>query len=253
MRYRIELAPDPNTNLALRAKYVAAFGSACYLSEANTFDCFYRTWKKACEDAVKIGTVSGNAPYDPGYTCQPVGNGDYTLQIGPNVANITRIIFDKAPRQSPLIDVMGMPTAVNGPYRSLPEPQVLGPGEDFYEYTFDKNGVKIQQRLLILQVNRNTHGGQIHSDLAGFEYPCDGPTKPMCKEPLILQEGSQYDPDAVQVHHVVRKSDQRCCPWGTNSNTNAVVISRKLNQYFHYKYPAADEVSWVNKLPAYTP
>ena len=87
MRCRIPLAGNPSTDVALRNKYVAAFGSACYLSVVDTFDCFYKQWPAACGDAVKIGLVSGNAPYDEGYTCQPDGAGNYTLQIGPDVAN----------------------------------------------------------------------------------------------------------------------------------------------------------------------
>ena len=126
--------------------------------------------------------------------------------------------------------------AVNGPYRNLPEPQKLGPGEPFGE----------PQKALILQTNRNNNSGEIHSDLAGFEYPCDGPDKPLCKEPLLLKEGDQYHPDAVEVHHVIRKKDKRCCAWGTNSSGNAVVISRKLNQFLTNDNPSADEVTWVN-------
>lgn len=142
-----------------------------------------------------------------------------------------------------------MPTAVNGPYRNLPEPQDLAPGNNFYKSVVDKNGNKIEQKELILQANRNAHpgdggGGEIHSDFAGFEYPCDGPEKPLCKEPLVLQVALQYADNAAQVHHVIRMNDQRCCAWGTNSNANAVVISGKLNRFFWYKYPSIDEVNW---------
>ena len=119
MRYRIPLVGNPSTDMALRNKYIAAFGTACYMSEANTFDCFYKEWKAACADAAKIGEVSGNAPYDQGYTCQPVGNEDYTLQVGPDIANKITINYQAAPRQTPLIDVDGVPTEVNGPYRNL--------------------------------------------------------------------------------------------------------------------------------------
>lgn len=195
----------------------------------------------------------GNAPYDPNYDCKAVGNGDYTLQIGPDSANKLFIYLVDAPRQSPLIEIGGTPTAVNGPYRNLPEPQVLAPGERFYNDVIDENGNKIKQRELILQTNRNKNGSELHSNLADFEYPCDGPDKPLCKEPLVLKDGDQYDADAAEVHHVIRRRDKRCCAWGTNSNSNAVVISRKLNQYFTNKYPRADEITWVNNIPAYTP
>lgn len=254
MRYRIPLAGNPSTDLALRGKYIAAFGTACYMSEIDTFDCFYKPWKAACADAVKIGEVSGNAAYDKGYTCQRVGNGDYTLQVGPDIANSITINFQAAPRQTPLIEINGTPTEVNGPYRNLNEPQQLGPGIDFYKMTVDENGTAIVQRDLILKVNRDAHGGEIHSDLPGFTYPCEENGKPkMCTEPLVLKAEPQYDPEAAQVHHVVRRKDKRCCPWGTNSNKNAAVISRQLNIYLTNTPPTADEVVQINQVQAYTP
>jgi len=228
MRYRLPLVGNPSTDVALRNKYIAAFGTACYMSEADTFDCFYEKWQAACADAVKIGEVSGNAPYDKGYTCQPVGNGDYTLQIGPDVALKITINYQAAPRQTPLLDLDGMPTEVNGPYRNLTEPKKLGPGEDFYcpSGQVGDDGKILKQRDWILQVNQKKHG-EIHSDLAGFEYPCgvDENCKPTtCIEPLVLKAGPKNDPEAVQVHHVVPRNDQRSCRWGTNSNKNAAVV-----------------------------
>jgi hypothetical protein len=95
------------------------------------FNCFYKKWKDACSDAVKIAEVYGAAPFDKGYTCQPAGNGDYTLQVGPDIANKITIYYENALRQTPLIEVDGMPTEVSGPYRNVIEPQKLGPGEDF--------------------------------------------------------------------------------------------------------------------------
>ena len=123
MRYHIQLVGNPSMDVALRNTYFAAFGTACYMSEVTTFDCFYKKWETACADAVKIGEVSGNAPYDKGYTCQPVGNGDYTLQVGSDVANKITINYQHAPRQTALTEINGTPTEVNGPYRDLPEPK----------------------------------------------------------------------------------------------------------------------------------
>jgi len=256
MRYRIPLDGNPSSDVALRDKYIAAFGDACYMSEGNAFNCFYKKWQDACADAVKIAEVYGAAPFDKGYTCQPVGNGDYTLQVGPDVANKITIYYEAAPRETPLIEIDGVPTEVIGPYRNLTEPQQITPGERFYCNTVDKNGNTVVQHDLIIQTNRQAHEGTIHSDLAGFEYPCgeDANCQPiLCKEPLVLKAGPQYDPDAAQVHHVVRRKDLRGCDWGTNSNKNAVVISRKLNGRLLNKYPSAEEVKRVNQVPAYTP
>ena len=87
MRYRIPLDGNPSSDVALREKYIAAFGDACYRSEGNAFNCFYKKWQDVCADAVKIAEGYGVAPFDKGYTCQPVGNGDYTLQVSPDVAH----------------------------------------------------------------------------------------------------------------------------------------------------------------------
>ena len=259
LRYHIPLDGNPSMDVELRSKYIAAFGSACYLSEADTFDCFYKKWQDACADAVKIGEVAGAAPFDKGYTCQPVvGTEDYTLQVGPDVANKITINYQAAPRQSPRIEVDGVPTEVNGPYRNLTEPQKLGPGQDFYcpSGQVGADGKPLNQRDFILQSNRKAHGGKLHSDLAGFVYQCgkDESCNPkFCKEPDDLKEGLQNDPDAAQVHHVVRRLDLRSCLWGTNSNKNAAVVSRKLNRYLTNSYPSEDEVTQINKLPSSAP
>ncbi|MEP7125937.1 MAG: hypothetical protein ABJE95_33705, partial [Byssovorax sp.] len=250
---------NPSTDVALRSKYIAAFGSACYLSEVDTFDCFYEKWQDACADAVKIAEVSGNAPFDKGYTCQPVvGTDDYSLQVGPDVANQITINYQAAPRQSPLIEVDGVPTEVSGPYRDLTGPEKVGPGEEFYckSGQVGADGKSLNQRAWILQVNRKANGGTLKSDLAGFVYKCgrDENCKDIiCTEPDDLKEGPSSDPEAVQVHHVVRRKDQRGCFWGTNSNKNAAVVSRKLNIYLTNSYPSEGEVKAINKLPSSAP
>jgi hypothetical protein len=111
----------------------------------------------------------------------------------------------------------------------------------------------------ILKLNRNAHGGEIHSDLAGFMWPCEDNGVPKtCTEPLVLKDPgekgvSQYDPLAGEVHHVVPMTDKRSCPWGTNSNKNAAVISNKLNKFLWNNYPPANEVLQINSAPAYAP
>jgi hypothetical protein len=257
MRYRIPLLGNPGTDVALRNKYIGAFGAACYISEANTFDCFYEKWEAACADAVKIGELAGNQPYDTGYTCQPVGNGDYTLQIGADVALYITINYQAAPRQTPLVEINGVPTEVNGPYRNLTEPNTVGPGQLFDCATVgvDANGDTLTQRKWIVQVNRNAHGGKIHSDLAGFKWPCENEKcePETCEEPLVLPDPEDPVATYPNVHHVVPRQDQRSCPWGTNSHKNAAVISAKLNGYFKNNDPPADEVKLLNNAPAYAP
>ncbi len=257
MRYRIPLLGNPGFDVDLRNKYIGAFGDACYMSEANTFDCFYKTWQAACADAVKIAELAGNQPYDRGYTCQPVGDGNYTLQVGADIALKITINYQAAPRQTPLVEVDGVPTEVNGPYRNLTEPKKLEVGQDFYcpSGQVDAQANPLNQHDWILLVNSKAHDGQLQSDLAGFEYPCvDEECKPtICKEPLDLKTGPKGDPYAAQVHHVVPRKDQRSCPWGANSNKNAAVISRKLNRYLTNRNPPADEVKRLNNATAYIP
>jgi len=257
MRYHIPLAGNPSTDVALRNKYIAAFGSACYMSEVNTFDCFYQKWQAACDDAAKIGEVSGNAPYDKDHTCQPDGVGNYTLQIGPDVANKIVINYQAAPRQTPLVEVDGGPTAVNGPYRNLTDPAGVGPGQDFYGNSGipDGDGGVLKQRDWILQVNKKEHDGGVRSDLAGFTWTCEGadggPTT--CIEPDFLPDPLDLVATAPEVHHVVPRKDLRCCPWGTNSYKNAAVISRGLNRFFSNNNPPVEEVKQLNSAKAYSP
>jgi len=250
MRYHIQLIGNPSTDVALRNKYIAAFGSACYMSVASTFDCFYKEWQAACADAVQIAEVAGYPPYAKGYTCQPDGTGNYTLQVGANVANKITIDYLSAPLQTPLTEVDGVPTAVNGPYRDLPdpEPQKLGPGRRFRCAQIDG----VQQRERILQMNRDANGGQLRSDLKGYTYACPEKAPMMCEEPELL-DNKQYDPDSAEVHHVVPMKDRRLCPWGTNSNENAAVISSRLNKFLTNKNPPADEVAKINAIPPYLP
>jgi hypothetical protein len=269
MRYRIPLDGNPTMDLELRKKYIEAFRDACYMSDAtpSTFNCFYKTWEKACEDAAKIGEVSGNAPYAQGYKCQPVGNGDYTLQIGPDPANKLFVTFEPAPRQTPLVEVDGVLVEVSGPYRDLPEPPTLGPGHEFNNCdsgVLAADGTSLLQHEYILQVDRKAHGGEIHSDLAGFKWPCEvynancEKVSAECEEPLVLHDPKSktppFDPGLLpEVNHVVPRLDQRSCDWGTNSNKNAAVISKKLNIWLRNRNPPVEEVKRVNVAKSYAP
>ena len=201
--------------------------------------------------------LSGNAPFDQGYTCQPVGNGDYTLQIGSDVANYITINYQAAPRQTPLVEVDGMPTEVSGPYRNLTDPAGVAPGNKFNwdSGMVDADGGALDQQKWILQVNKNANDGGIRSDLAGFKWECDEVDggKTTCEEPAFLDDPEDPGATKPNVHHVVPMTDKRCCPWGTNSYKNAAVISLKLNRFLSNKNPPEDEVVQLNSAPAYPP
>ncbi|UQA61311.1 hypothetical protein [Polyangium aurulentum] len=268
MRYRIPLMGNPGMDLALRAKYIAAFGDACYLSEGGAFNCFYKTPQEACDAGVLVAEVFGAAPYDKNYpACERIaGTENYARQVGPDPAINIVISYEPAPRQTPLVEVDGVPTEVSGPYRNLPELKDLWPGNHFYCYSgmVDGNGDGLTQQAWILQVNRNAHKGdagvgEIHSDLAGFKWPCTVMNEKCeevtveCEEPLVLPDPEDPVGTKPNVHHVVPMTDKRSCPWGTNSNKNAAVISAKLNKWLSNKNPPEEEVKRLKAAPAYTP
>ncbi len=259
------------TNPVLRAKYKAAFGSACYVAANDTFGCWYKEEDilgpkkdghgQACIDAKNIGNVSGLAKYDQDYWCKKVPNtDDYSVQVGPDVAIVLNIKLGDAPVETSFIDVDGgAPLEVNGPYRNLVEATTVEPGKEFYCTSGQpgSDGGTLDQREWILQVNRKANGGKIRSDLAGFMYPCRKGCPQICTEPEFLNEppppDAGYDPNAARVHHIVRKKDLRGCDWGTNANGNAAVISDKLNIRLKNYYPSANEVNQINKVAPYSP
>lgn len=258
--YRIQLQGDPTNIAADRAKYKAAFGSACYVAAANNaFNCYFKDLETACKQGLRVPEVYGALPYSDKYDteCHEVGNGLFERQVGPDPANKMYVYFENAPVETSLIDVdAGAPLEVNGPYRNLPQLTTVKAGGDFDCSTGlpGPNGGTLEQREWILQVNRNANGGKIRSDLAGFTWHCEDKCgKPtICTEPEFLKAGPSNDPEAAQVHHVQRRKDLRRCDWGTNGNSNAAVISRKLNRFLWYKYPSKEEVEQINKVLPYT-
>ncbi|MDC0746051.1 hypothetical protein [Polyangium mundeleinium] len=234
-RYYLPLLGNPSDDIELQRKYKTAFGSACYVAaDANaTFNCFYEEKQlkvkkngedgKACADAKMIAEIFGAAPYSKNYKCvKDSGTDDYSLQVGPDPAIKIYIKLGDAPLETSLIEINGMPTEVNGPYRNLVEPSNVGPGKDFHCEKIDN----IEQRVRILQVNRKAHGGKIHSDLAGFTYPCgvDENCKPkICTEPDILKDPestpNQYDPRA-----------RRGAPRGAQEGQAPMPVGHELEQ-----------------------
>ncbi len=271
MRYRIPLMGNPSMDLALREKYIAAFRSACYLSEGPTptFNCFYKTPQEACDDGVRVAEVFGAAPYDKNYpACERIaGTENDSRQVGSDPAIHIVISYEPAPRQTPLVEVDGVLVEVSGPYRDLPEPPTVGPGHEFNNCNsgvLAADGTSLLQHEYILQVNRKAHGGEIHSDLAGFKWPCEvynancEKVSAECEEPLVLHDPKSktrpFDPGSIaRVNHVLPRKDQRSCDWGTNSNKNAAVISAALNGWLSNENPPVEEVQRVNAAKAYTP
>lgn len=278
-RYYIPLLGNPSMsdNIELRKKYKAEFGSACYVAaDANsTFNCWYKEEDilgpkkdgkgQACTDAKRIGEVSGLAVYDQDkkYVCKKnEATGDWWVQVGSDSANKIDIKLGDAPLQHPLILVDGTPTLeINGPYRNLVEVTNIKPGKDFYCTSGQPkpDGGTFTQREWIFEVNRKKHGdNKIHSDLAGYKYPCKKGCKEECTEPNVLNEPQKtvtkvYDEDEARVDHVASMKDPRDCKWGTNAYKNALVISWRLNQHFSNNDRPKEVIEKINAIPPYTP
>jgi hypothetical protein len=257
MLYRIQLQGDPTNIAADRAKYKAAFGSACYVAAANnSFNCYFKDLKTACDNGFLVPKVYGAAEYEGNFPCVPDGNGIWSRQVGSDPAVKMYVFLENAPVETSLIDVDGIPTEINGPYRNLPQLTTVkvGGGFDCKTGIPGPDGGTLEQRQWILQVNRNGNDGGIRSDLAGFEYPCKDECGKLtkCTEPEFLKEPDAKHRDAARVHHVVRRTDLRGCDWGTNANSNAAVISRGLNGHLYNNYPLKKEVEQINKVPPYT-
>lgn len=250
-QYRIELLGDTN-NIELRKKYKAAFGQACYVSAANSFNCYFKTPQKACQEVLKVPLIFGAAPYqNHPMTCKQVpGTENWSLQTGSDPANVTYMVFETPPMQHPLLWVDGVPTLeVNGPYRNLPEPSKVLPGKGFDCLRIDG----VEQKERILQMNRKKNGGKIRSDLPGFTWPCDEPSGTCTEEEFLLEPSKTYNKNRAEVDHVASRKDPRNCDWGTNSNKNAAVVSARLNKYFSNKDRAKEVVDLINAIPPYAP
>ena len=156
----------------------------------------------------------------------------------------------------------GTPTLeINGPYRNLVEVTNIKPGKDFYCTSGQPkpDGGTFTQREWIFEVNRKKHGdNKIHSDLAGYKYPCKKGCKEECTEPNVLNEPQKtvtkvYDEDEARVDHVASMKDPRDCKWGTNAYKNALVISWRLNQHFSNNDRPKEVIEKINAIPPYTP
>lgn len=99
----------------------------------------------------------------------------------------------------------------NGPYSNLADSSSVGPGKNF----------TAAQKKNIIQQNMANNGGELRSDLDGTLL------MPASKS----QKGVTPPPNEVQIDHIVAKNpaDQNT-PAGTNSYSNAQVLSREQNR-----------------------
>jgi len=95
-------------------------------------------------------------------------------------------------------------------YSMIPDSKSVGPGKKFTKTQKDK----------IIQVNINNNGGIVKSDLSGKELI----------KPQKNQMGIKPDPNEWQIDHINPRSKD-----GTNSFSNAQVLSREENRNKWYK------------------
>ncbi len=108
-----------------------------------------------------------------------------------------------------------------------------------------------------VELGRDANGGKIRSDLAGYVHPCTRGSSIMCTEKSELKDPKDTpkvaDEERAEVDHVASRKDPRCCVWGTNSNKNAAVISRRLNLYFSNHERPKNVAEKINAIPPYAP
>src|SRR5215831_1516902 len=100
------------------------------------------------------------------------------------------------------------PAPVKGPYSDLTDPPDVGPGKDF----------TAKQKAEIIKKNMEKNGGTVKSDDPNDFYQD-------LKKPAKSAKGVTPAPDEWQIDHIVAKDNG-----GSNSYSNARVISRKLNR-----------------------
>ncbi|WP_080471788.1 hypothetical protein, partial [Burkholderia pseudomallei] len=99
----------------------------------------------------------------------------------------------------------------NGPYSNLTDSSSVGPGKNF----------TATQKKNIIEQNMANNGGELRSDLDGTLLV------PASKS----QKGVTPPPNEVQIDHIVAKNPaDSSAPAGTNSYSNAQVLSREQNR-----------------------
>ncbi len=105
----------------------------------------------------------------------------------------------------------GVPTEINGPYRNLPAPNEVAPGNTFHCAKINN----VEQWEVILQANRAANDGGIRSDLAGFTYPCKDSCgkQTICTEPEFLKEpGAKHRLCVPDMDAASANVPPTCCP-----------------------------------------
>lgn len=244
----------------------------CELVQNNNVTCFWRTGEKACEARL----LAFNNVSHPGvrlkFASKPRrGTRDYWdcswgfPKESKNSDGLYTSKFTAIRVPAERMSYCEIPVA--GPYNSCP------PTFEFCGVTYNQyiRGLRFspKQKQMIYAANavamKQAHpqARGFMSDLGGYIFkkspgsaPCISPVRGpggFCREPTIMTPNlvaeNLGNPGLVSrpnVHHVIPRVDRRGCPCGTNSPSNAAMISNELNGHFlNYKRPA-DEIALIN-------
>jgi hypothetical protein len=272
--------------------YTSNYKTSCYRGGPNKpFFCFFRQPEAACR---AYGKVQGLMV---GQTLCPTGNmainstemfrcsfcsvnqvpactssGKYipgeVCGGGTTVFGYLDIVND--------ISVSFCDTVISGPYSNYDATHAYQVCGTTQTQTYRGMVFTLDQKAQIRAINRAKNGlpsnsQLLKSDMAGYCYPKTGKQpcnetsrgSGICREPEFVKAASGSW-DSNQIHHVLPRNDRRGCACGTNSMSNAVVISRSLNRHLSNAdrkslttmcpgMSTANEVEFVNALPKYIP
>lgn len=202
---------------AAQQKYMARFPDNCFVTWTNNFACYFKTAQEACDAKVISHDQIAQFPkYEQPTTCS--FNGTYYELLDAEGTSKAQISLTQQPLQAS--------EAIAGPYSNL---------SDGTEPILPGRAIGCRASQVIAANQDHFHDGKVHSDLAGFLFPCpEG--RGFCIEPDDITDKNPV------VHQIVPRTDPRGCGLGTNSFANVAVMSSKLAAALGNEMPPAKAI-----------